>query len=105
MMHYDALMTQRQRAPHREGRRTTLRVPDEVMHAADALARELGTTPNDALVRLAEEGMALNERRRAVERLARARRTAVAGVKGVDAGTFPTPDEMRAAMLSGRYGP
>jgi len=72
------------------------------MHAADALARELGTTPNDALVRLAEEGMALNERRRAVERLARARRAAVASAEGVDASTFPTPDEMRAAMLSGR---
>jgi hypothetical protein len=105
MMRYDALMTQRQRAPHREGHRTTLRVPDEVMRAASVLAQELGTTQNDALVRLAEEGVALDERRRAVQRLAQVRRAAVASVDAVDAGAFPTPDEMRVAMLSGRSEP
>ena len=76
------------------------------MRAADALARELGTTPNDALVRLAEEGVALNERRDAVERLARERRAAVASVEAAEhSGPFPTPDEVRAAMLSGRSEP
>ncbi len=75
------------------------------MRAASVLARELGTTQNDALVRPAQEGLALNERRRAVEHLAQVRRAAVASVDTVDAGALPTPHEMRAAMLSGRSEP
>ena len=98
-------MEPRRRAPHREGQRTTLRVPDSVMHAAQVLAQELGTTPNDAIVRLAEEGIAASERRRLVERLARERREAVARVGFADAMSFPTPDELRSAMLSGRREP
>lgn len=99
---YGAQLERRRRAPRREGTRITLRVPDEVMQAASALARELGTTANDAIVRLAQEGAVLNERRRAVESLARARREAVANVEAVDADVFPAVEEMRAAMLSGR---
>jgi hypothetical protein len=74
------------------------------MCAAKVLAQELGTTTNDAIVRLAEEGVAAGERRRLVERLAQERREAVGGV-GVADGTFPTPDELRTAMLSGRREP
>ncbi len=98
-------MEQRLRALHRGGTRTTLRVPDQVMQAASVLARELGTATNDALVRLAQEGVGLNERRRAIESLARARREAVANIEAVDTDAFPTPDEMRSAMLSGRSEP
>ena len=98
-------MEPRRRAPHREGQRTTLRVPDTVMHAAQALAQELGTTTNDAIVRLAEEGITANERRWLVEGLARKRREAVARGGSADATSFPTPDELRTAMLSGRRDP
>jgi hypothetical protein len=85
--------------------RTTLRVPEAVMRAANALAEELGTTPNDAIVRLAEDGIAAHERRRRVERLARERREAVARADFGDAPRFPAPEEMRAAMLAGRREP
>ncbi|MGI8945135.1 MAG: hypothetical protein ACR2GL_02700 [Thermoleophilaceae bacterium] len=80
-------------------------MPDTLLHAAQSLAQELGTTTNDAIVRLAEEGVAAGERRRLVERLARERREAVARVGFADAMSFPTPEELRAAMLSGRRGP
>jgi len=72
------------------------------MRAAQTLAQELGTTPNDAIVRLAEDGIAAGERRRQVERVARERREAVARVSLADAVSFPTSDELRAAMLSSR---
>ena len=98
-------MEPRRRAPQREGRRTTLRVPDTVMRAAQTFADELGTTPNDAILRLAEEGIAASDRRRRVERLMRERREAVARVAHADATSFPTPEEMTAAMLSGRREP
>lgn len=75
------------------------------MRAAQALAQELGTTSNDAIVRLAEEGIAASERRRQVEQIARERREAVARVSLADAVNFPTPVELRAAMLSGRREP
>ena len=72
------------------------------MHAAQILGQELGTTTNDAIVRLAEEGIAAGERRRLTEQLARERREAVARVGSADGMSFPTPDELRTAMLSGR---
>lgn len=75
------------------------------MQAARALADDLGTTPNDAIVRLAEEGVAASEKRRAVERLVRERREAVLGVGAPERSEFPPPAEMRAAMLSGRREP
>jgi hypothetical protein len=75
------------------------------MHAASSLAGELGTTTNDAIVRLAEAGVAAHERRVAIERLARERRDAVALAGGAGAVSFPTPEELRAAMLSGRREP
>ena len=70
--------------------------------AAQALADELGTTPNDAIVRLAEEGIAATERRRRAERIAGERRDAVARAGAPDGVGFPTAEEMHAAMLSGR---
>ena len=93
---------ERRRAPRREGHRTTLRVPDEVMRAAEQLAAELGTTPNDALVQLAEAGAQSADRRRRALTLAAARREAVDRVGFADSLSFPSEQQMRAAMLSGR---
>ena len=72
------------------------------MRTARALADELGTTPNDAIVRLAEEGIDVMERRRRAERIASERREAVARAGAVEGVDFPTAEEMHAAMLSGR---
>ena len=80
-------------------------MPDSLMDAARELAEQLGTTPNDAIDRLAEDGVAAGERRRQVERLARERREAVSRVGFAGAVNFPTPDELRTAMLSGRRRP
>jgi hypothetical protein len=74
------------------------------MDAADRLARELGTTANDAIVRLAEEGASARERREQLATLASERQAAIerihAGNKG--APTFPSADELHEAMLAGR---
>lgn len=90
------------RAPHRVGHRTTLKVPDGVLSAARELADELGTSTNDAIVRLAEEGTAARQRRLEARRMADERRAAIAedgrGV-GLD---YPESDALRAAMLMGR---
>ncbi len=101
MMRYDAPMT-RERAPHREGHRTTLRVPAELLAEAADLARQIGTSTNDALVRLAEQGADSRRRAAAAERLAKQRRDAVFPCRFADASELPSPAELRAAMLSGR---
>jgi hypothetical protein len=95
----------RRRAPRRTGHRTTLRVPDDVMRAAERLATELGTTPNDALVQLAEAGAAATDRRRRAEQIASARREAVGHVGFADMIDFPTAEDLHAAMISGRNAP
>jgi hypothetical protein len=103
MMRYMA--DERRRAPRRDGHRTTLRVPDDVMRAAEQLAAELGTTPNDAIVQLAQTGAAAADRRRRSLDLAAARREAVTRVEFANMMTFPSPEQVRAAMLSGRDAP
>jgi hypothetical protein len=95
---------ERRRAPHRPGHRTTLKVPDEVLEAARSLAGELGTTTNDAIVRLAEDGTAARRRRKEDPRFSSERRAAIARVGYEDALAFPSPDALRAAMLGGRDG-
>lgn len=95
MMRY---MDQRRRAPRREGHRTTLTVPHTLVEAAERLADELGTTANDALVRLAEEGVQARERRAHIAFVAAERRAAVSG-----AASLPDPNALRAAMLGGRH--
>jgi predicted DNA-binding ribbon-helix-helix protein len=96
-------MERRRRAPSREGHRTTLTVPHSVLDAADRLARELGTTANDAIVRLAEEGASARERREQIAALASERRAAVERVGLSDALAFPSADELHEAMLAGRH--
>ncbi|MFI5003597.1 MAG: hypothetical protein ACHQE6_01165 [Solirubrobacterales bacterium] len=75
------------------------------MDAADRLARELGTTANDAIVRLAEEGASVRERREQIAALASQRRAAVEHVSLDNALAFPSADEFREAMLAGRREP
>jgi hypothetical protein len=95
-------MEPRRRAPRRDGHRTTLTVPNSVLTAAERLARELGTTSNDAIVRLAEEGASARERRERIDALASKRRSAVERVGFADALAFPSAEELQEAMLAGR---
>jgi hypothetical protein len=70
------------------------------------LARELGTTRNDAVVRLAQEGASARERRERIAALASERRAAVERViSSKGARKFPSEDEFREAMLTGRRDP
>lgn len=64
----------RERAPARNGKRTTLRVPDDLREAAEALAQETGTTTNDALLQLAYHGARIDRDRRETAALAERRR-------------------------------
>ncbi|HSZ15052.1 MAG TPA: hypothetical protein VK790_13535 [Solirubrobacteraceae bacterium] len=75
------------------------------MDAADRLADELGTTTNDAIVRLAEEGVAVRDRREQIAALASERRAAVELVSLDDTSAFPAVDDLREAMLAGRGEP
>lgn len=77
-------------------------MPSSVLTAAERLARELGTTSNDAIVRLAEEGASARERRDRIDALASERRSAVERVGFADALTFPSAEELQGAMLAGR---
>ena len=77
-------------------------MPPSVLEPAERLAQELGTTTNDAIVRLAQEGASARERREQLSTLASQRRAAVESVNLGKALTFPSPDEFREAMLAGR---
>lgn len=98
-------MEPRRRAPRREGHRTTLTVPRSVQDAAVRLAQELGTSANDAIVRLAEEGVSARARQEQIAKLASERRAAVERVGLGDADGFPSADELHDAMLAGRRDP
>ena len=80
-------------------------MPHSVLDAADRLAEELGTTTNDAIVRLAEEGASSRERHEQIAALAAERRGAVERVGLSDALAFPSADELHRAMLAGRRAP
>ncbi|MFZ1925664.1 MAG: hypothetical protein WAU42_05935 [Solirubrobacteraceae bacterium] len=80
-------------------------MPHSVLAAANRLAQELGTTTNDAIVRLAEEGASVRERRERIAALAAERRAAVERRSLSDALAFPSPEELHEAMLAGRRDP
>lgn len=80
-------------------------MPNSVLAAAGRLAQELGTTTNDAIVRLAEEGASSRRRHAGIAALATERRTAVERTGLSDALAFPSPEELREAMLAGRRDP
>lgn len=98
-------MEQRRRAPHRIGHRTTLTVPAAVLEEASRLAQELGTTVNDAIVRLAQDGASARKRRQQIAALASERRNAVERMSLSDVFSLPSPEELHEAMLAGRRDP
>jgi hypothetical protein len=77
-------------------------VPPSVLDPAERLAQELGTSTNDAIVRLAEEGASAREHRAQLTALASQRRAAAESIDGEQSATFPSADEFREAMLAGR---
>ncbi len=92
----------RARAPRREGRRTTLRVPVALEAELSRTARELGTSENEALVHLAQIGARATRRQRDLSRLIGRRRAAVSGSARPAPEELPSPQEMREAILLDR---
>ena len=91
------------RAPRAQGRRTTLRVPTALAAAVDDLAKELGISRNDALLRLATRGARLHEEERVIAATRAARLAAVfTGSTLLDDDAYPPADEARDAVLSSR---
>lgn len=93
----------RERAPKRQGHRAQLTVPDDLWEAAREVAEAAGTTPNDVVVRFAEAGKELLERRAQTARLAERRWRAylAQGEPAVDA-ALPTAEEAAAAARAFR---
>ncbi|HEY1688461.1 MAG TPA: hypothetical protein VGF95_06295 [Solirubrobacteraceae bacterium] len=77
-------------------------MPETIVAKAGQLAEELGTTVNDAIVRLAQDGASARERREQIATLASERRAAVERASLSDALSFPLPEELHEAMLAGR---
>jgi hypothetical protein len=75
-----------------------LRVPDAVSVAAQALAEELGTSKNDALIRLAIAGAQVMEHAREIAATREARWQALVA-HPIGNGTLPDPEDMRAASF------
>jgi|SRR5919109_4260005 hypothetical protein len=82
-----------------EGARTTLRVPDAVAEAARQLADEIGTSKNDAIIRLALAGARVVASAREVAEKREARWQALLASDAVG-GELPDADEMRAASFT-----
>ena len=84
-------------------RRTTLRVPRALEAEISQVARELGISENQALVHLAALGVESAQRKREVRRLVDRRRAAISKAASVEAAAaFPSPEEMREAILVDR---
>ncbi len=99
----DAPAGRRQRARRRNGYRTTLRVPTALALTARRYADDLGTTPNDALIRLAERGAAIYEGEREVAALAAERRAAVLVGDAFDPDAeLSSPEWVEWAIMSAR---
>lgn len=89
-------------SPRREGRRTTLRVPAALEAELSRTARELGTSANEALVHLAQIGAGTTKRQRDARKVVAKRRAAVAGSSRPSPDDFPSPQELREAILVDR---
>src|SRR5439155_4005719 len=90
----------RRRAPRRDGRRTTLRLPDELAAIVDEAAAEAGTTENDVVVLFALKGADLYARRRETARRGDERWRAVIATHAASTAALPTLGEMREAASS-----
>jgi hypothetical protein len=91
--------TPRQRAPRRAGHRTQLTVPEELWAAAEKMAADLGTTPNDVVVRLATTGLTWAQRRDAHDAIAAERWRAYQAALPEPTGEFPSEEELVQAVL------
>ena len=90
----------RERAPRRSGQRTQLTVPSELWRAAEELAEQHGTTPNDIVVRLAASGLELARRRLEIRALADERwSTYLAHREHRLEAVFPPEEAVLAAIL------
>jgi hypothetical protein len=86
-----------------DGPRTTLRVPKGLAQLADQLARELGVSRNDALLRLAARGAKLYEQQLSIASRQKERLAAVVpGSAEIDSPELPSPEEAREAVLAAR---
>lgn len=85
-----------------EGSRTTLRVPDAVAEAAQTLAEEIGTSKNDAIMRLALAGARVVEQAREVAEKRDARWQALLAAPA-PGGELPDAEEMRVASFALRH--
>jgi hypothetical protein len=94
----------RRRAPRRTGgHRAQLTVPEEMWVALTDVAEALGTTPNDALVRLAAERLDDRRRELALQQLAAERWRAFTNASR-PAGEASTPlSEQELVALSGAF--
>jgi hypothetical protein len=85
-----------------EDRRTTLRVPAALEAELSRTARSLGVSENEALVYLAQLGAETADRHRTRQRVIARHRKAISRLNGSTAGTFPSPQEAREAILADR---
>jgi len=107
----------RQRAPRREGHRTTIRIPDDLAEEIERLAAAEGISKNDALLQLAAEGAALHSRKRLIQDRAKSRRKALITDESFaahitderalppDYARFVTPEEASEAVMEARRIP
>jgi hypothetical protein len=91
----------RRRAPRRVGHRTQLTVPDELWTAAEEMGHDIGTTPNDVVVRLATIGLKWAQRQAEHDAIAEARWSAYRAARRREpvADEFPSEAEVLAAVL------
>lgn len=93
----------RQRAPRRTGHRAQLTVPEEMWRQLTQIARVAGTTPNDALVRLAAERLDDRQRALALQQRADERwRAFSAEIPVTETATEPLSEE-ELVELSGAF--
>jgi len=77
-------------------------VPEELAAAADRLARDLGVSRNDGLLRLAARGARLYEQEQRIAERRAERLAAIYSGDGTEGTDFLTSDEAQEAVMSGR---
>ena len=80
----------RQRAPRRTGQRVQLTVPEDMWRELAGIARAVGTTPNDVLVRIASERLRDRRRASALRKRADERWLAFAGTSSTESANGAT---------------
>jgi predicted DNA-binding ribbon-helix-helix protein len=93
----------RQRAPRRTGRRAQLTVPEDMWRQLTQIARAAGTTPNDALVRLASERLDDHQRTLALQQRADKRWRAFVAEAPVNETVAAPLSEEELVELSGAF--